>query len=531
MTIAFHYRHRHQGGSDVPVVAGSVLQIKERTEYILTFPQECPPSVQRQIADLDGEMLTGNTVLLGFANFVGEASVAGVVLKVASDKLGSVGCSILLEEISERGSSLVFASRSPLGFRAAPDRLSLAPVPYHQFQYLRAAMLDQVPGRRLQDWLFVVERNPSRRFEQERPVLPLGLVRKLDHRAMASVFNRLDRLVQVPNSSPTAKSRLALALTFGSPPSPHFPGRISSPRGGLTFDTPENRFVRHVIEMCLALVQRFADHPRLHPRLQADCRRMLALLEHFAAQPFIRQASVLSSFTGPSQALAKAPGYREIFEFWREISCHISLPTNAEDTQRLLEGRDIAKLYEYWVFTKVIESTFNTLGATAPLSAAITRDEFGESIAVDVPFVAAPNISVRFNPSFSRTRKTAYSTPLRPDVILQVGGVLHAFDAKYRLDRLDTESALDDADATFKRDDLYKMHTYRDAIVSLRTAFVVYPGTEYVFFDRHQGAQRDPAALHNADGVGAIPLRPSNTQPHKALEETIKKLIGDSLTL
>ena len=87
-------------------------------------------------------------------------------------------------------------------------------------------------------------------------------------------------------------------------------------------------------------------------------------------------------------------------------------------------------------------------------------------------------VCIEFNGTYSRALKSAYSTPLRPDVTLTVDGIRYAFDAKYRLDRL----ALDDDDDdsvgyTYKRADLYKMHTYRDAIRDLRAAFVVFPAS------------------------------------------------------
>jgi predicted component of viral defense system (DUF524 family) len=61
----------------------------------------------------------------------------------------------------------------------------------------------------------------------------------------------------------------------------------------------------------------------------------------------------------------------------------------------------------------------------------------------------------------------------------------------------------------FKRVDLYKMHTYRDAIPTARSVWILYPGTELRFFGR-DGCVANAAeeVQPRPVGVGAIPLAP-----------------------
>lgn len=530
MTEAFCYRLRRGDPQEHVAMVGTSIRFDERREYVLTFPNACDLRMRAQIVDMGGEMLGDDTTLIGFDNFVGETQLAGVTIEVVSTKIGPGGVSHLLEEVSELSTSLIFSHGSPTIFRSDGIQSCVTPVPYHQLQFLRKAMLRNLPGQRLQDWLAVVERSPTRRFEQERPVVAVDRVRRFDQRAMASVFQRMDRLSPVPAGSGVAESPLARALEFGMPPSLHFPNRVAAPRGRLSYDTAENRFVRHAVEGCLALIYRFVDHPKLHQQLRVDCRLMLSILEHTAAQPFVTGATRLHGFASPSQALAKADGYREVFSFWMRLQEHVSLPTEPSETQRLLEGRDMALLYEYWVFMKVLESVVAVTGVAPNAPPAIIRSEMGDSIRIGLPTYLGEDLVVLYNPTYTRSNQSAYSTPLRPDVILRIGADLHAFDAKYRLDWLhtngDDEADADEDSATYKRADLYKMHTYRDAICGLKTAFVVYPGSHFRFFDRHAGLAIDPVHLVSADGVGAIPLRPSKTEAAAALLTTIQRLIA-----
>ena len=77
----------------------------------------------------------------------------------------------------------------------------------------------------------------------------------------------------------------------------------------------------------------------------------------------------------------------------------------------------------------------------------------------------------------------SYSVPLRPDFTWKRNGQAEVvFDAKFRLERLDIAGEDDGSpETTAKRADLYKMHTYRDAL-GVRAAVAVYPGNETVLY-------------------------------------------------
>ena len=523
---AFTYQLRRDDQAPVPVLPGARVTLKEQVKYLLRFEDPPSESDRQRLVDLGGEFLSNRIVVLSFGNFVGTTSVAGVGIDVVSAKIGPEGVSRLLEDVSALSSSLVFGWRAPTEFANVPDPARLSPVPYHQLQLLRSAMLRRPPGQRLQDWLGMIERNPTLRFEPRRTLTPVGRVRRLDHRAIRSIFSRIERLVSLAPAVRVGESPLARKLTFGAPPRPHFPYRVDAPTGKLSFDTPENRFIRHAIVQCLELIHRFIEHPRLHVGLRADCRTMLSLLEPLASARFVTEAGPLSSLPAASQALTKADGYREVFQFWNELISHASLPRTSRESARLLEGRDIATLYEYWAFLKILEAAVDITEGTMAEPPAIRRDELGESLRLGLTSTIGPDLEIGFNRSFSRAKGTAYTTLLRPDVTLRAGDLMHVFDAKFRLDGFDAdEGDPDDGRAGYKRPDLYKMHTYRDAISGLRTAFVVYPGSEFVFFERRGGRRTQPADLVSPDGVGALPLRPADQDPAASLRDLMRALI------
>lgn len=136
---------------------------------------------------------------------------------------------------------------------------------------------------------------------------------------------------------------------------------------------------------------------------------------------------------------------------------------------------------------------------------------------------------VSYNLTFARARaagRHSYSVPLRPDIVMEVPGGpsthgpgtrLHLFDAKFKLDRVDSmlSTETDEPEeagerrGTFKRGDLYKMHAYRDAIPNASSVWIVYPGDDVRFFSVTGEAALDVRGLPaQLDGVGAIPLQP-----------------------
>jgi uncharacterized protein len=60
----------------------------------------------------------------------------------------------------------------------------------------------------------------------------------------------------------------------------------------------------------------------------------------------------------------------------------------------------------------------------------------------------------------------------------------------------------------------------------VKTAFVVYPGSEFVFFDRSGSKHAGPTGLSVSDGVGAVPLRPADADPATTLRDVLHALLS-----
>jgi predicted component of viral defense system (DUF524 family) len=497
MSLVFKYRLRTK--KDTPwleVLPNSEITLQESSKYVLQFPAPLTNNQKQEVLAVDGEIITEELIALSFNNFVGEFSLSGISFKVVSTKISSANISTMLLEISELSTSLIFGIRSPTGFKAQVNLVEHSPVPYHQLQYLRHVMLKIEPGKRLQDYISRIEKNPTREFNRHRRTVPVGQTKRLDSRSIKAILSRPDRLSKLRDDSPLTSHPLARLLTFGEPEHAHFPAEIWESSKHLSFDTLENRFV------------------------------ILSILAELNDSPFLNEVSGLTSLSSPSQALVKAEGYRELYCFWQDFTRHMALPVDPEQTSQLLEGNNIALLYEYWVFIRVVSAVGVATGLTPKDSPEIFRDELGSRLVNGMKVNFGSGISVAFNQSYTRKQSTTYSTPLRPDVIIQNLDKIYVFDAKYKLKKINSdEQEFDKGDigGSYKREDLYKMHTYRDAIHGVTAAFVVYPGNEFVFFERDGHLTKNATSLIEPDGVGAIPLQPE--QHEDILQQVISSLI------
>lgn len=130
-----------------------------------------------------------------------------------------------------------------------------------------------------------------------------------------------------------------------------------------------------------------------------------------------------------------------------------------------------------------------------------------------------------------RGSAASYSLTLRPDVsiALERGSRRSRvfLDAKYRVDGFskafigdqDPDEGLGEPEGTFKPDDLYKMHTYRDAVGGAFAAVAVYPGSERRLYP----PVRDDFIARG--GVGAVPLRPRVSYNREAYASEVRGLV------
>jgi hypothetical protein len=264
----------------------------------------------------------------------------------------------------------------------------------------------------------------------------------------------------------------------------------------------------------------------------------------------MRFASEPSFLPLGSPTLQRREGYREVLQAWSHFAMAANLVWSGGDNVYGAGQRDVATLYEYWVFFALLKTIADVFQLHEPASASlIDETTFGLKLKSGKYLAlkgrsqqVGRNLEVRFsyNRSFKATTTArvagSWTQTLRPDYTLSLWPVgfteeeaelqelmvhIH-FDAKYRLEQAtemlsdaqqvqneteeELESSLsetkqDENRGTYKRADLMKMHAYRDAIRRTQGAYVIYPGED--------GGTKRLEGFHEVlPGLGAFALRP-----------------------
>lgn len=323
------------------------------------------------------------------------------------------------------------------------------------------------------------------------------------------------------------------------------PERIAAVRKADSVDTPENRFIKYALETFLKFCSDINSIAKVknHKKLYNESYLLIQELEGQLHHTVFRDISNPTTLKLNSPVLQRKEGYREVLHVWLLFDLAAKLIWKGGEDVYGAGKKDIATLYEYWLFFKLLELLQEIL-AIAPkdISDLIEPTDDGLSLRIKqgktIPLhgiydAGSRKINIRFtyNRSFSGKRdypaSGSWTTALRPDYSLSFWPVgiteeeaelqeliVHVhFDAKYKIANMsdylnpDLEERLNEEKnenrkGIYKNADLLKMHAYKDAIRRTGGAYVLYPGEKTL----------TKRGFHEIiPGLGAFPVRPSKT--------------------
>lgn len=323
------------------------------------------------------------------------------------------------------------------------------------------------------------------------------------------------------------------------------PERITSIRKKDSIDTNENRFIKHALESFLKFcadinikAKRFG-----HQKMENESGILILALESQLHHSFFKEISRANTLKLNSPILQRQEGYREILRIWLMFDLAAKLIWIGGDDIYCGGKKDVATLYEYWLFFKLLD-LFQSIFEIEPqgISELIKETPDGLNLQIKQGKVTALSgvynsgnrklhIRFNYNRSFSGNKSYpesgSWTNALRPDYTLSFWpyGILETeaekqelivhvhFDAKYKIGNLSdlleqkTEKDLDDEKndnrkGVYKNADLLKMHSYKDAIRRTGGAYILYPGDKSI----------NKKGFHEIiPGLGAFPVKPSKT--------------------
>jgi predicted component of viral defense system (DUF524 family) len=271
-----------------------------------------------------------------------------------------------------------------------------------------------------------------------------------------------------------------------------------------SLDNPENRFIKKFMDIILYWYDELERLNILEENSshKEQIERLRNYVRYLRADPLFSDVGEMSIFPASSQVLLKRDGYRECLNIYRLL--HLARIPIFNSIQEAIDNRRIDQLYEYWCFFKLSELLAKVISGEGakPKFRLIqtTKGGLGDETIAEL----GNGYTLVYNKTWKKGEES-YSVSLRPDFSLIKDGKLEVvFDAKFRFDLKikedserevleieDLEEAEEEAisGGNFERiakfEDIYKMHTYRDAL-QCRAAFVVYPGDKCMSYNRRE---------------------------------------------
>lgn len=470
----------------------------------------------------------------------------------------------MLSHIAGKCSGLLLDSRASTRLRLSAAWKKNPAVLEQQLEFLRHT-LESTNFRGAVD---EVLRNPHRLLEEQQSRQSISKPFKTG-KDFARQISRTGDRVAVPSGHP---------LRAIHPHLVSLPASIEVSSRTDYLDTAENRFVKMVLvdfrDFLAEVAGMLGRDPvdALKPsnaRLLREVGRLRGRLDALLGRGFLPDVSRPDFLPLGSPVLQRKAGYRELLHLWLQF--HVGAQLAWDGGNEVWQGgaRNVATLYEYWLFFQ-LEALFRAkFDCTEALHSILVENDAGlprlkleRGIELASPVGGAWSDKVRrplkaefhFNKKFNRNTDHksggSWTRGVQPDYTISIwpaefekddaeacDAIVHVhFDAKYRVENLtemlgadsDDELIQDRAESASGRPtsakyaDLLKMHAYRDAIRRTAGAYVLYPG-EAGNVRRYEEFMGFHEVL---PGLGAFAIRPRKDGTAEGLED-LRKFLDD----
>lgn len=463
----------------------------------------------------------------------------------------------MVEDITDKCTELLMQSNSPINQYFEPDFDNKNEVLYQKFSFVKSILNKE----EFEEAILKIFTSPKTKWINKEEKVDVRSIKRFTNKNVQELLRGRNRIPLPEGHSLYKKEKLE-----------NIPSKIINFKQEPSLDNHENRFIKHALEVYMQFCESCSAVFKLDSKDQKEAVFLVHKLERLLNHSFFKEISRPTTLKLNSPTLQRKSGYREVLKSWLMFDLASKLTwTGGEDVYNAGK-RDIATLYEYWLFFvlyDLFKGKFNLTDLShegKPYSHLFETTKkginliikAGEHTALEGSSVIknrALNIKFSFNRTFSGTKDSypdagSWTASMRPDYTLTVWPqelneteaerqelIVHIhFDAKYKVshfaiksttkdEALSKEREREELDklkeeeraGTFKNADLLKMHAYKDAIRRTGGAYVLYPGTIKSKF----------RGFHELiPGLGAFALNPGDQKAGvSALSSFIDKVI------
>ncbi len=513
-------------------------------EYQLEATKECIPS--KNTNSSRGIIAPGNYVGTLELNILSKNECLKTHVEVLATKFDASGdydksyrqnYRSMVEDITDKCTELLMQSNSPVNQYFEPNFEKENETLYQKFCFVKSV----INRSDFEEAMLRIFSSPKISWKSKEEKVDIRSIKRFTNKNIQEILRGSNRIA-LPR-----EHHLSQITKLES-----IPSKINNYKQEPSLDNPENRFIKHALQVYLQFCEDCSSVFKKDSKDQKEVDFIANKIESFLNHSFFKEISRPATLKLNSPTLQRKGGYRQILKSWLMFKLASQLTWTGGNDVYEAGKRDIASLYEYWLFFVLYDLFKNKFHLTklthkeSSYSHLFEKTENGINLIIKsgqhtalegetVIKSRALNVKFSFNRTFSGNKDSypksgSWTTSLRPDYTLSVWPkelsqnkaeieeqIVHIhFDAKYKVHHFTVKNNFDGEDdeteklnvqkeeeraGIFKNADLLKMHAYKDAIRRTGGAYILYPGNNE---SRFKG-------FHEViPGLGAFSLNPDN---------------------
>jgi len=238
----------------------------------------------------------------------------------------------MLKDIAEKCTELLMQINSPVTQNFEINFNKDNQTRYQRFAFISAL----INTNEFDEAVHKIIASPTTKWLEELELKDIRSVRRMNSFSIRQIASR--------------SNRVKLATPIGN--LYDVPTKIETTRKTETTDTAENRFIKHALEVflqfCVDCRNLFMTNGYSKSKIEAEA--LVEKLENHLNHPFFKEIERPTTLKLNSPALQRKSGYRELLNAWLQFDLAAKLIWKGGDDVYKAGKRDIAVLYEYWLF-------------------------------------------------------------------------------------------------------------------------------------------------------------------------------------
>lgn len=485
--------------------------------------------------------------VFNFGNFLGSGSIGiskteGLTFEVISNKLDyEQEYLALIKDLSDKALSLLLDFDTPTSSQLTIDQTKDSKSIFESYLLLKTAL----PINDFSAALAQIKARPHSILVSEERWMPSSLASGL-----------------YAMNDPISRIRWARSSSSGKPVAVEVLDRKRLD----TNNTVPNQFARFSLEKFSRICLEISENSSKFGKTNAtEALQIHKFIENELRSGLLKSVSRLGRIPYENQVLQKREGYKQLLRTWILTNCSLAV-RDLQDNGVLsptAENRAVPDLYEYWLFfflaqaleelngAKKIERNYvKELNQEGVVSIKLDHSN-KPRLTLELPMgEETHHLGLYYNRTFEGgENQPSYSMKLRPDYTIEtfVGygsnylerrvnalknctiSYLH-FDAKFRIQKVnisETDSDNEDQDElSAKPSDIYKMHTYNEAIRGTAASVILFPGNTNKEGELNESYRK---YFELIPGVGALAIKPGDEKSRKAALISTQNFILEAL--